>query len=87
MYLGPLYYDNALNCLLVYLAIPETRMLCTKSKICLFYLYTTAKSEIQICSNEHETGLVFYISPQQYMLWPVVTHWNPVIGAFKMSFQ
>ena len=26
-----------------------------KSKICLFYLYATAKSEIQICSNKHET--------------------------------
>ena len=24
----------------------------------LFYLYATAKSEIRICSNKHETGLV-----------------------------
>ena len=32
-----------------------------KSKICLFYLYATAKSEIQICSNKHETGLVHCI--------------------------
>ena len=30
----------------------------SKSKICLFYLYATAKSEILICSNEHETCLV-----------------------------
>ena len=29
-----------------------------KSKICLFYLYTTAKSEIQICLNKRETDLV-----------------------------
>ena len=29
-----------------------------KSKICVFYIYATAKSEIQICSNKHETGLV-----------------------------
>ena len=27
--------------------------------MCLFYLYATARSEIQICSNKHETGLVF----------------------------
>ena len=27
--------------------------------MCLFYLYATAKSEIQICSNKHETGLVY----------------------------
>ena len=25
----------------------------------LFVLYATAKSEIKICSNKHETGLVF----------------------------
>ena len=24
----------------------------------MFYLYKTEKSEIQICSNKHETGLV-----------------------------
>ena len=29
-----------------------------KAKIGLFYLYKTAKNEIQICSNKHETGLV-----------------------------
>ena len=27
--------------------------------MCLFYLYATAKSEIQICSNKHETCLVY----------------------------
>ena len=37
----------------------STRSLCIKSKICLFYLYATAKSEIQIFSNKYETGLVF----------------------------
>ena len=26
--------------------------------MCLFYLYATAKSEIHICSNKHETRLV-----------------------------
>ena len=29
-----------------------------KGNICLFYLYPTARSEIQICSNKHEIGLV-----------------------------
>ena len=29
-----------------------------KAKFCLFYLYATAKSGIQICSNKHETDLV-----------------------------
>ena len=29
--------------------------------IFLFYLYATAKSEIQICSNKHETGLVYIV--------------------------
>ena len=58
MYLRPPCYGYALNCHLVYLAIPGTRLLCMKKKICLFYLYATAKSEIQICLNKHETGLV-----------------------------
>ena len=29
-----------------------------ESNICLFYSYATAKSDIHICSNKHETGLV-----------------------------
>ena len=29
--------------------------------MCLFYLYATAKIEIQICSNKHETGLVVVV--------------------------
>ena len=29
-----------------------------KAKFCLFYLYATAKNEIQICSNKREIGLV-----------------------------
>ena len=59
MYLGPPFYGYVLNCHLVYLAIPETRPLCMKKQNCLFHLYATAKSEIQICSNKHETGLVY----------------------------
>ena len=27
--------------------------------MCLFYLYANAKIEIHICSNKHETGLVY----------------------------
>ena len=59
MYLGPSCYGFALNFHHVYLAIPGTRLSCMKSKICLFYLYANAKSEIQICKNKHETGLVY----------------------------
>ena len=62
MYLGPPCHGYALNCHLVYLAIPGTHPSCMKITIGLFYLYATAKSEIQICSNKHETGLVFSIS-------------------------
>ena len=61
MSLGPPCYWYALNCHFVYLAIPGTRSLCTKKKICLFYLHAATKSEIQILSNKHETGLVVYI--------------------------
>ena len=63
MYLGPPCYGFALNCHLVYLALPGTVMY-EKAKICLFYLYATAKSEIQICSNKHETGLVSFFQRQ-----------------------
>ena len=28
--------------------------------MCLFYLYANAKIEIHICSNKHETGLVYH---------------------------
>ena len=27
--------------------------------MCLFYLYANAKIEMHICSNKHETGLVY----------------------------
>ena len=54
MYFGLLCYGYALNFHFVYLAMPGTR----ESKICLFCLYATTKSEINICSNKHETGLV-----------------------------
>ena len=57
MYLGPLCYGYALNCHLVYLAMPGTHPLCMKKQN-LFYLYATTESEIQICSNKHETYLV-----------------------------
>ena len=42
MYLWPLSYGHALNCHLVYLAIPGTGPLCIKKQK-LFYLYATAK--------------------------------------------
>ena len=60
MYIVPPCYDYVLNCHLAYLAIPGTLQLCMKSNICLFYLYSTSKIEIQICSNKHETGLVHH---------------------------
>ena len=31
-----------------------------ESKSYLFYLHATSKKEIHICSNKHETGLVWY---------------------------
>ena len=65
MYTGPPCNGYALNWRLVYLAKPGTRPLCMKKQyICLFYLYATAKNEIHICSNKHETGLV----PSVYVL-------------------
>ena len=61
MYLGPLCYGYALNCHLIYLAIPGTLPLCMEKQNVFFFfnLYATAKSEIQICSNKHETCLVY----------------------------
>ena len=59
MYLGSQCFGYALNCHLVYLAIPGTRPLCTKKQN--LFIYATAKSEIQICSNKFETGLVYAI--------------------------
>ena len=67
MYLGSPRYDYALNCHLVYLAIPGTRPLCRKKQNVLFYLYATAKSEFKICSNKHETGLVLMIDAMTQM--------------------
>ena len=29
--------------------------------MCLFYSYANAKIEIHICSNKHETGLVYHV--------------------------
>ena len=59
MYLGPPYNGYALNGHLGYLAIPETRLLCMKQPNLFVYLYATATNEIPICSNKHETGLLF----------------------------
>ena len=59
MYLGPLHYDYAVNCHLVYLAIPGTRLLCMKKQqLCVLFI-CNHEIEIQICSNKHETGLVY----------------------------
>ena len=59
MYLGPPSYDYALNCHLADLAIPGTRPLCMKKQnLFVFIICNRKKSEIQICSNKYETGLV-----------------------------
>ena len=70
MYLGPPCYGYALNCHLVYLAIPGTRPLCMKKQNMFVLSNASAKSEIQICSNEHETGLVnVYIVQWFYFIY------------------
>ena len=61
MFLGPLCYGYALNCHLVYLAIPGKRPLCMKKQNLLVLIYVTEKSEIQICSNKHKTCLVCHL--------------------------
>ena len=48
-------YGFALN--LFYLIIPGTRPLLMRKLNVFVYLYLIAKSEIDICSNKHETGL------------------------------
>ena len=58
MYLGPPCYGYAINCHLFFLAIPGTRLLCMKKQNLFILIISTAKSEIQICSNKHETCLV-----------------------------
>ena len=58
VYFRPPSYGYALSCHFLYLAIPGTRPLFMRKQNALFYLYATTKSEIQICSNKHETGLV-----------------------------
>ena len=58
MYYGPPCYGYALIYNLVYLAIPKKRPLCMKKQNVFVLFITTAKSEIQICSNKHETCLV-----------------------------
>ena len=58
MYLRPPCYGYALDCHLVYLAIPGTRPLCMEKQIVFVLFIWNRKNEIQICSNKHETGLV-----------------------------
>ena len=57
MYFGTPCYGYALNCLFVYLVTQGTRPF-LKRKQKLFYLHTTSKNKIHICSNKHKTGLV-----------------------------
>ena len=60
MYFGTLCYGYALNCLFVYMVKQGTPPLFKrKKKLFFFYLHATSKNEIHICSNKHETGLVF----------------------------
>ena len=40
----------------------NTSVIYEKAKSLLFYLYATAKLEIHICSNKHETGLLYCIN-------------------------
>ena len=62
MYFWLPFYGYALNCHFVYLVVPGTRPLFKrKQKVCFFYLYAAAKSEIHICSNKHEIGIVLFI--------------------------
>ena len=72
MYLGPPCYGYALNCHFVCLTWQYQGHVryARKSKICLFYLYATAKSGIQICSNKRETGLVVLI----FMITKAIIH-------------
>ena len=60
LHFGPHFYGYALNCNFVYLTIPRTRPLSMmKQNKFVLFIYATAKSEIHICSNKHETALVF----------------------------
>ena len=60
MYFRPPCQCYALNCHFVYLTIPGTRpLLMRKLNLFVLYIYPSAQSEIHICSNKHETGLVF----------------------------
>ena len=61
MYYGVPCHGYALNCHLVYLAIPGTIPLCTKKQNLFVLFICNQKSEIQNCSNKHETGLVLGI--------------------------
>ena len=58
VYFGPPCNGFALHCHFVYLVIPGTPPFLRESKSCSFHLNANAKSEIHICSNNHETCLV-----------------------------
>ena len=63
MYLVPPCYGYASNCQYVYEAIPGTRPLCkTKQNVFVLFICNRKKSEIQIYSNKHETGLIITFS-------------------------
>ena len=55
---GPPCYGYALNCQFVYLAIPGTRPLFMRKQNVFVLFICNRKSEIRVCSNKHETGLV-----------------------------
>ena len=59
MSLGPPCNGYVLNSNLVYLAIPGTRPLYMKKQNLFVLFICNRKIEIQICSNKHETGLVY----------------------------
>ena len=59
MYLGPPCYGYDFNCHLVYFAITGTCPLCMKKQNVFVLFICNRKSEIHICSNKHETGLIY----------------------------
>ena len=60
VYFGPRFYGSALNCHFVYLTIPGTRPLSVINQNVFVLFICNRKSEILICSNKHETGLVYW---------------------------
>ena len=58
MYLGAPCYGYAILSIWQY----QGHVRYARKRLCLFCLYATAKSQIQNCSNKHETGLVHIAS-------------------------